>query len=258
MAAYGGPGEPPGSPLAPPGHLVQFSFSALPPFNPQPQKGTPRFAKKSRKASIDLDNEENFFTHSSSPTPTPTVPNSNQHPIPKGGPTKTSFRDTLMGGHSIPLSVLIDDIDNLLHDDSYNPSSNDDDGIPVVHISKEEHRRLCEPWKKALIVKLLDKNLGPSIMEEQFRRIWRPKGPMFMTDLGNFFYVIKLEDDFDFEKVIFGGPWLISNYLTIQHWVPDFDVDTASIYKIAVWVRVTKLSLEFFDKTSLANSYGNG
>lgn len=52
--------------------------------------------------------------------------------------------------------------------------------------------------------------------------------------------------------MIFGGPWLVSNhYVTIQHWILDFDVDTASISKIVVWVRVPKIPLEFFDKESL-------
>lgn len=122
-----------------------------------------------------------------------------------------------------------------------------------MYITKEEHRRLYEPWNKALIVKLLGKNLRPSLMEEQLRRIWKPKGTMFITDLGNFFYVIKLYDDLDYERAIFGGPWLISNhYLTIQCWVPNFDVDAASISKIAVWVCVPKFPLEFFDKESLS------
>lgn len=74
-----------------------------------------------------------------------------------------------------------------------------------------------------------------------------------MTDLRNFFYVIKLDGDLDYKKVNFGGPRLISNqYLTIQHWVLNFNVDTASISKITVSIRVSELPLEFFDKSSLA------
>lgn len=154
------------------------------------------------------------------PPPSPQQISGNQpgqQPIRQGALNKISFRDTLMRGQLVPSPFLIDDIDTLLNDDTYHLTVKADDGIPTMHITKEEHRCLCEPWKKALIVKLLGKNLGPLIMEEQLRRIWKPIGLMFMTDLGNFFYVIKLEDELDYEKVIFRGPWLISNhYLTIQ------------------------------------------
>lgn len=121
MAAPGGPGTAPGPPPAPLIPPSQFSFSAIPPFNPQPQKGTTHYAKKSSKASQDLDNEENFFV----PPPTSKValdnPVPNQsHSNPKGATQKISFRDTLMGGQSMPSSVLVNDLENLLIDDSYN------------------------------------------------------------------------------------------------------------------------------------------
>lgn len=74
-----------------------------------------------------------------------------------------------------------------------------------------------------------------------------------MTDLGDHFYVVRMSNEDDYEKVLFGGPWLIlDHYLTVQKWYPDFDCDTAPISKISVWIHVPRLSMEFFDKEILA------
>lgn len=74
-----------------------------------------------------------------------------------------------------------------------------------------------------------------------------------MVDLDNHFYIISLSDDFDYERAVFYGPWIISDhYLTVQKWYPDFDSKTALILKIVAWIRVPDLTFEFFTKSILA------
>lgn len=148
----------------------------------------------------------------------------------------------------------------LFEDANYEDQPEMIDGIPVIRITKEEHMRLCKPWRKGLIIKLLGKNLPRKMFEYQVRKLWRLKEPIKMANLGNHFYVVRMFNDEDYEKFIFGGPWLLSNhYLTVQKWYPDFDCDNASISKIPIWVCVPKLAMEFFDKDILArigNSVG--
>lgn len=56
-----------------------------------------------------------------------------------------------MGGQAMPSPMLIDDLNSLLIEGSYTFGANNENGIPVAHITKEEH-----------------KNLSPGIMEESF------------------------------------------------------------------------------------------
>lgn len=45
---------------------------------------------------------------------------------------------------------------------------------------------------------------------------------------------------------------IFEHYLIVQHWYPSFDPKVDSIKKLAVWVRVPKLPLQFFTKSFLA------
>ncbi|XP_028753465.1 uncharacterized protein LOC114713055 [Neltuma alba] len=46
-----------------------------------------------------------------------------------------------------------------------------------------------------------------------------------------------------------GGPWLIyDHYLSVQPWNQDFDPDEEKITKIAAWIRISKLPLDYYDK----------
>lgn len=47
--------------------------------------------------------------------------------------------------------------------------------------------------------------------------------------------------------VLFDRPWKIfDNYLVIQRWQPEFDPLTAKLSKMAVWVRIPRLLVEYF------------
>lgn len=76
---------------------------------------------------------------------------------------------------------------------------------------------------------------------------------MKMDNLGNHFYVVRMTNDEDYEKVIFGHLWLLADhYILVQKWYADFDCDSTSISKIPIWIHVPKLAMEFLDKDILA------
>lgn len=54
-----------------------------------------------------------------------------------------------------------------------------------------------------------------------------------------FFYnVVSLLDVADYEKMVFGSPWIISDHcLTVQKWYQDFEAKTTSISKMAAWIK---------------------
>lgn len=83
-----------------------------------------------------------------------------------------------------------------------------------------------------------------------------------MADIGNHFYIISVTKHSDYERVLFGGPWIIlDHYLTIQKWYPHFNSEIASISKLVAWIQVPHLSFEFFTKSILAkigSCFGRG
>ncbi|XP_031130732.1 uncharacterized protein LOC116032364 [Ipomoea triloba] len=66
-------------------------------------------------------------------------------------------------------------------------------------------------------------------------------------DIGYGCFVIRFENRKDYLYVLLDGPWKIfDNYLVIQRWVPDFKPRKAKLSKMAVWVRLPDLSVEYF------------
>ena len=53
--------------------------------------------------------------------------------------------------------------------------------------------------------------------------------------MGNGFYVLRFTNQVDYERVLLGGPWLVSNqHLTIQLWTLVFDWEHESIKRVVV------------------------
>lgn len=67
-------------------------------------------------------------------------------------------------------------------------------------------------------------------------------------DLGNDFFLIKYSNSDDRDFVLFKGPWMITDhYLTMRPWHPNFDPFEATIDRVAVWVRLPDLAMEYYD-----------
>lgn len=80
----------------------------------------------------------------------------------------------------------------------------------------------------------LRKKFPRKILEFLVQTLWRLKSLMKMADLGNHFYVVRMFNKEEYERV-FGGPWLlVDHYITVQKWYPDFNCDLASLSKILI------------------------
>lgn len=185
-------------------------------------------------------------------------PSSDKTPTDKPSldrPRKLSFRET-----------LVSDILNTQHTpehsfgeyygDSYkdNEEEEDDNGCSVILFSKGHFLCICEPWKDALIIKLLGCNLGHSVIAQQLKYQWKPKGMITMSDVGNYFYVVWLSIKANYKTTIFEGSWLISDhYLTVQRWNPNFDAEPSTVMKLLVWIRILKIPMYCFDKDFLTD-----
>lgn len=77
---------------------------------------------------------------------------------------------------------------------------------------------------------------------------------MVMMDVGNDFYVVRFIRGDDYDRALYGGPWLINDhYLTVQRWYPKFKSDATTLDKLVAWVRFPNLPLCVYDKGYLSN-----
>lgn len=63
-------------------------------------------------------------------------------------PHKPSFKDTLLGDLSHKHFSHFDEFDYLFNAESYEKGPNQVEGVPVIFITKEEHKKLYTSWKK--------------------------------------------------------------------------------------------------------------
>jgi hypothetical protein len=107
--------------------------------------------------------------------------------------------------------------------------------IPIAKVTKEEIREACNPWKRAIVVKLLGKRLSLNIMRTRLMKMWAPTGEMEIIDLENDYFLIRLEDRADVTRVFEGGPWLImGHHLVIHRWHPEFFPKEDELKRVAV------------------------
>ncbi|CAN1234567.1 hypothetical protein LINPERPRIM_LOCUS4250 [Linum perenne] len=78
---------------------------------------------------------------------------------------------------------------------------------PVISFTEEEIRKLCKPWSKALVVKVLEKSFSFPVLKRRLDSLWARSGRIQLSDMA----------------------WSV--FLT----------------KILTWVRLPKLPIQFFN-----------
>lgn len=107
--------------------------------------------------------------------------------------------------------------------------------LPKVYLDEGYFTELCSPWKEALVVKLLGKTIGYTVLKDRLQKLWKLQGGFDMMDIDNIFYMVKCNMLVDREKIISDGPWMIfDHYLAFSQWTPDFASPTAQVEKTAV------------------------
>lgn len=107
--------------------------------------------------------------------------------------------------------------------------------LPKVYLNKNVFRELCAPWKDSVVIKLLGKTIGYSMMKEKLKRVWKPAGCFDIMDVDNGFYMVKFDLAADREKAISDGPWMLfDHYLAVTSWTPDFASPTAKVERTTI------------------------
>lgn len=130
----------------------------------------------------------------------------------------------------------------------------EDDGIPRIHIEKEQKRELRFPWKSCLIIKLLGKELAFNNLRARLLRLWALDSDIEFIDLGVGYYIVKFHSKHDMIKVLTEGPWrILGHYVLVQRWKPNFKPSTAALGVSAIWIRLPELEIEYFREEVLMN-----
>ncbi|XP_028115237.1 uncharacterized protein LOC114313094 [Camellia sinensis] len=119
---------------------------------------------------------------------------------------------------------------------------------PVVKLPAGLLKKVREPWKKCLIVRLLGRNIGYNLFINRMRKVWNLQADFETLDIGNGFFIVKFEMMEDYMKVFIGGPWVVMDrYVTVRKWQPDFKSNEAEKDTTAIWVRFPNLPIEYYD-----------
>ncbi|XVF09024.1 hypothetical protein REPUB_Repub07fG0054900 [Reevesia pubescens] len=81
-----------------------------------------------------------------------------------------------------------------------------DEDIPRVKIALDLKKSLRNPWRNALIIKLLGKTVSFNVLLNRITLMWKLSGDFDIVDLGHGYYVVKFENMEDRLKVLTGGP----------------------------------------------------
>lgn len=172
--------------------------------------------------------------------------------VPETAKVNDSYRDKLLG---INGGILEDsseeecgDSDSDLEDeeDAILEGSHEDIYCPRNLMTAEEVREWRRLWKTSLIVKLLGRKVSLKFLKDRLEKMWKPKGRMSVLDLEDDYFIVQFSQLDDYLYALHEGPWLVADhYLVIQRWRPEFDPSEDAFNKVAVWVRVPKLSVEY-------------
>ncbi|KAJ4832592.1 hypothetical protein Tsubulata_023322 [Turnera subulata] len=78
-------------------------------------------------------------------------------------------------------------------------------------------------------------------------RLWGLRGEFRVIDLDQTYFLVRLADNYDYLRVMNGGPWVILDYyLTVEPWQLNFVPATHKVTSVVAWVRVPGLSMELY------------
>ncbi|KAK2653253.1 hypothetical protein Ddye_013109 [Dipteronia dyeriana] len=87
-----------------------------------------------------------------------------------------------------------------------------------------------------------------NFMISKLRQKWSLIGNWRLTDLEYGYFVVRFQMPESLEFGLTGGPWVIANqYLVVQRWRPNFILGEEEIHRIPVWIRLSKLPMEWID-----------
>ncbi|CAN1187907.1 hypothetical protein LINPERPRIM_LOCUS32120 [Linum perenne] len=161
---------------------------------------------------------------------------------------RPSFRDNVTGFWS----KGSEPVDLCYSDESDADDADEDPKCPTIRIPGEEKIRVRSRFQHAIIVSTLDRCFPFAFMSRKLPQLWAKKGVVRVSGVGFGFYVVNFETISDYDRAMFGGPWMVNDhYVVIQEWRPYFQPEETSLSTLRVWVRLSGIPFEYFDSAIL-------
>ncbi|KAL4285114.1 hypothetical protein GQ457_16G010640 [Hibiscus cannabinus] len=125
-----------------------------------------------------------------------------------------------------------------------------DGDFPSIRFSERVHERIDYGMRQAVIVRLLGRNIGYKTLFSRIKALWALKGSYQLVDLENSYFLVKLQLEEDYNRVLSDGPWTIyGSYLTVQPWSRSFTTSVAHPSQVIVWIRLPGLPYHYYTKS---------
>lgn len=120
-------------------------------------------------------------------------------------------------------------------------------GVPSIIFSSRVQEYIDRRMTKTVIIKMLGGRLGFNALLNKITSLWSPVKPIQLMDLENNFYLVRLQDEEDYNRVVVRGPWIIfERYLTDRPWSSDFSTNQSEIDMQVVWIRLPGLPKRYY------------
>ncbi|KAL4297051.1 hypothetical protein GQ457_12G005610 [Hibiscus cannabinus] len=121
--------------------------------------------------------------------------------------------------------------------------------FPTIKFSKRVHDQIDSTMRNVIIVRLLGRNIGYQSLLNRIHALWKPSGDLQLIDLENNYFLVRVEDPRDYERILTEGPWTIyGSYLTMQPWSCSFSTSEKHPSRVVVWVRLPGLPYRYYSK----------
>ncbi|KAL5763131.1 hypothetical protein ACOSP7_019395 [Xanthoceras sorbifolium] len=128
---------------------------------------------------------------------------------------------------------------------------------PEMSLSEGLKAKLSKSWENALILKNIGRSHTLNFMTTKLKQKWRLIGQWQLTNLEEGYFIARFQFKADLENILTGGPWVIANqYLVVQRWRPNFVPGEQAFEKMAVWVKLSRLPMEWMEVDLLWNFGG--
>ncbi|KAH1038555.1 hypothetical protein J1N35_040298 [Gossypium stocksii] len=97
------------------------------------------------------------------------------------------------------------------------------DGIPSITFSERVHKFIERKMATTIIVKLLGQKIAFNALLNKVMMSWNSKHPFQLMDLENDYYLVRFNDEEDYNNVLTSGLWVIlGQHLTFRLWPLTF------------------------------------
>ncbi|MBA0736955.1 hypothetical protein Gogos_010441, partial [Gossypium gossypioides] len=102
----------------------------------------------------------------------------------------TSWRDKLVGHSSISVNKRLDEKEHfdILKRDIQKSFVN---GVPYITFLERIHQILIQGMDNTVVLKLLGRNIGFSVLQNKINSWWKPSAQLHMMDIENGYFLVK-------------------------------------------------------------------